>query len=166
MRNTLLLVIITFLVYSCSLNSEKNVKLKALEAAEKYAAAQLRNPERKVLRDSTIMYRDTVRRYFILPSRVCTGLIDADDKTDAIVSVTSDSKYGQVLNEHLIILNSDGRYLVVRSVESDMKVVSVKNGIITALLPKKPVNNPLHNCPVCTETVQYRFRNGELEKVE
>jgi hypothetical protein len=147
-------------------NSESRIKKEAIGVAVDYAKNQLNNPERKDLKDGTIMLGDTLKRYFIQPSKVYIGLIDDDGTKDAIVSVELLQRYGPELTEHLIILNSNGKFMMIRSVEADMKILSVKDRIITADVPTHPVNNPLHNCPVCREVVKYQFMNGELVRMK
>ena len=162
-----LLAIMAASLISCSPEKrEKAFKRKLIEVAKEYISRQLRNPETHVLNDSTVMLGDSTRRYFIQPSQVHAGLIDDDDRMDGIVSVTSMSRTGGVMNEHLIILDTGGKLMMVRSVESDMKILSIRDRIITADLPTHPANNPLHNCPVCIVAVRYRFRNGDLEKTD
>jgi hypothetical protein len=162
--NFLLILVILLLTGSCS--TEQKIKDRLLAVAEDYVSGQLKNPEKKVLKDSTIMIGDTMKRYFIQPSQVYAGLINEDETIDGVVSVTSLEKSGKMLNEHLIIINTGGKYLMVRSVESEMRILSVKNRVITADVPTHPVNNPLHDCPVCREVIKYQFRNGELVKIK
>ena len=150
-------------------NSQKNkltLKEHLIKVATDYASKQLRNPEVKTLQDSTVMIGDTSKRYFIQTSGVFTGLIDGDDRPDGIVSMTSMAKRGGRLTELLIILNSNDKYLMVKSVESDMKILSLKDRVITAEVPTHPVNNPLHDCPVCIVVERFRFENGGLTKLK
>jgi hypothetical protein len=169
-RKTTFLVLISpviiILAIACS-GSKKTARIKQnlLDVAVGYASAQLNNPEMRTLNDSTVMVGDTSRRYFIQPSQIFAGLINEDDKTDGIVTVTSMVKTGGVTVEHLIILNVNDKYLMIRSVESEMKILSVKDRVITAQVATHPPTNPLHNCPVCVEVVRYRFVNGDLEKI-
>ena len=143
-------------------NSDSRIKAEVIALAEDYAKNQLKAPEKKVLKDGTIMLGDTLRRYFIQPSAVFIGLIDDDDSKDAIVSITMMQRYGKQVNEHLIITKTGGKYILVRSIESDMKILSVKERVITADIPTHAPDNPLYNCSACREVVKYRFKNGEL----
>lgn len=160
-----ILIALNILTGCTGSNSVSRIKAEAIAVAEDYAKNQLKDPERRVLKDGTILLGDTLKRYFIQPSNVFTGLIDDDDRKDAIVSITCLQRYGGQLNEHLVILNSGGKYLLIKSIESDMKILSVKQRIITADIPTHSGNNPLHDCSVCREVVKYKFKNGDLIKM-
>lgn len=149
----------------CS-SSENQVKDGLVKVAKDYVSAQLRNPETRILQDSTIMVGDSTIRYFIQPSGIRTGLIDGDNSVDGIVPVTSMERTGRILSEHLIILNINDKLLMIKSIESDMKIISIKDRIISADVPTHPVNNPLHDCPVCTEVKKYHFSDGDLKEIQ
>ena len=162
-----------FILASCTPNSqapdktpESKIKKKALAIAERYASAQLKNPEKTVSSSGAITLYDNQKKYIINPSKVFIGLIDEDSNLDALVSIIS--LRGQELDqiEHLIILRTNGKLMLIKSIESDMNVLQVKDGIITAQIHTKPRNNPLYYCSSCLEIVKFRFREGELVKVE
>jgi hypothetical protein len=64
------------------------------------------------------------------------------------------------------MIEKDGKLMLVRVMESDMRVLTIKDGIITADVPEHSRNNPLFDCSSCWEVVRYRFRNGDLVKIE
>lgn len=72
----------------------------------------------------------------------------------------------EVTTEHLVTINNNGRLMLVRTLESDMRVISVENGIITAEIPEHSRTSPLFNCPSCWEVVKYRFQNGDLVEID
>jgi hypothetical protein len=47
-----------------------------------------------------------------------------------------------------------------------MKILSIKDRVITAEIYTKSRNSPLANCSLCKEVVKYRFKSGELVKTE
>jgi hypothetical protein len=47
-----------------------------------------------------------------------------------------------------------------------MRIISLKDMIITADVPEHSRNTPLFNCPSCWEVVKYQFKMGEFVKVE
>lgn len=156
-------MLICVLIYSsCEQENDKKIRDKVIAVAETYARNQLTNPQKVVLKDGTIMLGDTLKRYFIQPSAVFIGLIDDDETKDAIVSIMLMQRYGGQLTEHLIITKTGGKYILIRSIESDMKILSVKERVITADVPTHAPNNPLYNCSACREVIKYRFKNGEL----
>ena len=53
-----------------------------------------------------------------------------------------------------------------RVIESDMTIISIKDRVITAEVRTKSRNSPLRDCNACKEVVKYRFRTGDLVKVE
>jgi hypothetical protein len=72
----------------------------------------------------------------------------------------------QTVSEQLIILRSDDGFKLASAIESDMRIISLKDRIITADVPEHSRNTPLFNCPSCWEVVKYQFRLGELVRIE
>lgn len=165
MRVSVVLLISVLIYSSCGQENDKKIREKVIAVAESYSRNQLTNPQKVVLKDGTLMLGDTLKRYFIQPSAVFIGLIDDDDSKDAIVSITSMQRYGGQTNEHLIITKTGGKYILIRSIESNMKILSVKERVITADVPTHAPDNPLYNCSSCREVVKYRFKNGELIRI-
>jgi hypothetical protein len=64
------------------------------------------------------------------------------------------------------MINVDGKLIMQRAIENDMKILELKDGIITAEIHTHPKSSPLYDCPVCMEAVKYRYVAGELVKVE
>jgi hypothetical protein len=165
------LAITTCVLASCYRNSapektsENKIKKRVLEIAETYASKQLKNPEKTVSPTGVITINDEERKYIIDPSKVFIGLIDDDSNPDALVSIASfrDQKLDQI--EHLVILKTNGKYMLIKSIESDMNILEVKDRIITAQIHTRPRNSPLYWCSSCLEIVKYRYQNGQLEKI-
>ena len=155
------LIFVLIFLSACT-GDQKRFRQRLINTAIEYVSKQLKNPETRILRDSTIMVGDSTKRYFIQPSQVFSGLIDEDNITDGIVTVTLMERNGSVTNEHLIILNKENKLIMVRSVESEMKILSVKDRVISADVPTHPATNPLHGCPVCREVKKFVFKNGDL----
>ena len=72
----------------------------------------------------------------------------------------------QVPSEQLIIIKSGRKFILSKAVEADMKVVQIKDRIITAEVPTHTRNSPLFNCSECKEIIHYRFIKGKLERME
>ena len=166
------LIMIAFILGACTYCSkgpdrtpESKIKKKALVIAERYASAQLRNPKKTVSSTGIITLNDDQKKYIIYPSKVFIGLIDKDSNLDALVSIVS--LRGQELDqiEHLIILKTNGKFMLIKSIESDMNVLQVKDGIITAQIHTRPRNSPLYYCSSCLEIVKFKFMEGELVKI-
>jgi hypothetical protein len=169
MKLNLLIVITLLALTSCrhdgSDNSERSlikVKEKAISISEDYVKTSLNNTKKSVSQNGTITIGDSLKRYIIDPSKIFTGLIDDDLTTDAIVTVISFKGDYLELIEHLIILNTNGKLMLIRSIESDMTILKLENRIITAELPTRPRSSPLFYCASCREIVNYEFRDGDL----
>jgi hypothetical protein len=146
--------------------SDKKIKKQITAVAEKYIMSQLTKPEKIVLENGLITISDEQKKYIIEPSKIFTGLIDDDQKTDAIVSVSTFQGQYQNVSEQLIILSSEDGFKLASALESDMRIISLKDMIITADVPEHSRNTPLFNCPSCWEVVKYQFKMGEFVKVE
>jgi hypothetical protein len=150
----------------CSKTKKDSLRQDALKLAENYAKDQLKDPRMLVMKDGTITISDSEKRYIIEPARAFTGNIDADEIPDAVVSIVSFHGMDLLLNEHLVMLNTNGKLLLIRAVESDMKILGIKDRLIIADVPTHSRNSPLFNCPKCREVIKYKFVNGELQKAE
>jgi hypothetical protein len=175
MKQYCLLILLTGSILGCSQNSgtdqtdktsEKKIRRQVTEVAEKYIMSQLKEPERTVSEDGLITISDKQKKYIIEPSKIFTGLIDDDLKKDAIVSVSTFQGQYQTVSEQLIILRDEDSFKLASVIESDMRIISLKDRIITADVPEHSRNTPLFNCPSCWEVVKYQYRMGELVKVE
>jgi hypothetical protein len=144
---------------------ESKIKKKALSIAEKYASSQLKNPKETVSATGAISISDDQKRYIIDPSKVFIGLIDDDSKLDALVSVVSLRGQELDLIEHLVILKTNRKLMLIKSIESDMNILQVKDRVITAQIHTRPRNTPLYWCSSCLEIVKYKFQGGELVKI-
>jgi hypothetical protein len=54
---------------------------------------------------------------------------------------------------------------MLRSVESDMRILQLNERTITADVPTHPRSSPLYNCPECREIVRFRFNKGDFERI-
>lgn len=171
----LIIALLPTLLHGCSQNSgtgqadgrsEIKIRNQAIAVAEKYIKTQLVNAKRTAMKDGTIIFSNDRKKYIIEPSKIFTGLIDDDQETDALVSLsTYDTKY-QTVSEQLVILKAGNEFTLAGAIESDMRVISLKDGIITADVPEHSRNNPLFNCESCWEVVKLKYIKGEFVKAE
>lgn len=175
MKKSLFLLMIIILSCSCAQNKNKTVdekspevalKNEAIDFATTYAMGKFKAPVKTISGDGVITVTENQYNYIISPSKVYTGLIDYDNIEDAIVSIDYYNNQYIVLTEHLILINSENKLTLNRSIESDMKILSIKDRIITCEVYTRSRNGPLADCHVCKEVVKYQFRNGELIKTE
>ena len=171
----LIIIILLSLLPGCSQDSgtgrtEERALIKTKKqvtaVAEKYIETKLVNVKRTAMKDGTITFSNDQKKYVIEPARIFTGLIDHDQETDALVSLsTYDTKY-QTVSEQLVILKSGNEFTLAGAIESDMRVISLKDRIITADVPEHSRNNPLFNCQSCWEVVRLKYDKGEFVKAE
>jgi len=175
MRLSIFLIIGSFMLIGCSGNSgsvrkaEKEMKIfraQVISIAEKYVTDQLQDTAKITDANGIIKIGNDQKRFIIDPANIITGFIDADKSTDAIIPVFPFEGQYEVTTQHLFITGKNGKYMLEVALETDMKVISVRDGIITADVPEHSRNNPLFNCSSCWEVVRYRLINGELVKVE
>jgi hypothetical protein len=149
-----------------STSTEKKIRSQVIAATEGYIKNQLKDAKKNISKDGFIMIGDSLKAFVISPANIFIGLINDDSKADAIVSLDCFVKGYQVTSEHLILINTDGKIKLNRAIESDMKIIEIKDRLITANIPEHSRNSPLFNCSSCQEVVKYQFRNGDLVKVE
>lgn len=171
MKTIFPVLLLIYLLPSCTSDSlspskEKKIRNEVLAATEEYIMNQVKDAKKKTSSDGYIMLGDTLKAYVIAPSNIFIGLIDDDSKADAIVSLDCFVKGYQVISEHLILINTDGKIRLNRAIESDMKVIEIKDRLITVNIPEHSRNSPLFRCSSCQEVVKYKFRNGDLVKTE
>jgi hypothetical protein len=173
MRIKVLIIIILAIISSCnnegSNNTERSLekmKEKAISISENYVKTTLKNKKKSVSLNGTITISDSLKRYVIDPGKIFLGLIDDDHSTDAIVTVISFKGDYLDLIEHLIILNTNGKLMLIRSIESDMTILRLENRVITAELPNRPRSSPLYHCASCRDIVNYEFKDGDLLRIK
>jgi hypothetical protein len=175
MKKSFLILFIIPLLYSCVQNKNKTsdeispelrLKNESIDFATTYVMGKFKTPIKTISNDGTVTITEGQYSYIINPSKIYTGLIDYDNIEDAIVSLDYYHSQNIVLTEHLILINSENKLTLNRSIESDMKILSIKDRVITCEVYTRSRNGPLANCNVCKEVVKYQFRNGELIKTE
>jgi hypothetical protein len=162
----LYIAVLLSLLPGCSQNSEKNIRKQVTAVAEKYIMNQLKDSKKTVLKDGTIIYSNELKKYAIEPAKIFTGLIDDDQNTDALITLSTYDKQFQTVSEQLVILKVNNEFKLASSFESDMRIISLENRIITADVPEHSRNTPLFNCTSCWEVVKFKYSFGELVKAQ
>jgi hypothetical protein len=126
----------------------------------------LNSTSSEISQNGITRYGDDAHRIIVDPGRLFTGYVDEDDLKDAVITIvgTENGMLGKI--EHLVYLNTGSGLSLSSTLESDMRILSLEDRVITAELPTHPRTSPLYNCDKCRDTVKYSFRNGELEKIE
>ena len=109
---------------------------------------------------------DKYARFIIDPTAITPGHIDDDRNMDAIITLYVFRDQFRPFPSSLSCLAPGNEFTLAGTIESDMKIISVKNGIITADVPEHSRDTPLFNCPSCWEVVKFRFSMGELVREE
>jgi hypothetical protein len=181
MKNLCIIFSLLLFFSSCGtrnnkVDKETALRNQAVEIAVKYASEK--NVESKVTTESNgivtvsdnagnfILNADNRVKYVIDPAKITTGLINDDQETDAIMIISPSKGQYLLTPEVLILTGKDDKLILNRVIESDMKILQIKEREITAEISTKSRNSPLRDCPVCKEIVKFRFRNGELVKTE
>jgi hypothetical protein len=154
---------------SCNNNSGSSgnkMKRQAIDIAENYALNHLKDSKKAVNSSGLITISNDQKMIVINPEIISFGIINDDSIPDAIVSLDTFLGQYQTESEHLILINTEGKLVLSQVIESNMKVLGIKNGIITAEVPTHSRNSPLFNCPVCRDVVKYKFLKGDLVKIE
>jgi hypothetical protein len=171
MKKCFVVIILVPLLLSCT-NDKKNsgeisrIKKEVIDFASTYVNEKLKDPKETVSADGIITIGEDKISYIIDPSKIYVGLIDDDNNKDAIISIDYIHNQYLVYTEHLILINTDGKLILNRALESDMKILGIDKRVITAEIYTKSRNSPLANCGHCKEVVRYRFKTGDLIKVE
>lgn len=173
MRVKILIFIALVIFTSCnnggSDNTERSIikiKKEAVSIAEDYVKEQLKDSRTAINSLGIIVIENNQKRFVIDQRDVFTGLIDEDEKTDAIITITSYNGQDYNMTEHLIMISTEGKLLLIRSFEKDMKILQLKDRIITAEIHTKPRTSPLYSCASCKAIVTYKYSSGDLIKTE
>jgi hypothetical protein len=174
MKYTLFIMLIIGVLISCNQKPAKNqpesleskLKKEAVVIAKDYASKQLKTPVTTVDGFGIITIKDDIKRYRIDPSKILIGQIDFNESKDVLVTITSTYQQDIGMPEHLILLNTNDQLVLEKVVEIDMKIVKLKDKIITGELHTKPRTSPLYNCSHCIEIVNYLYKDGDLVKLK
>jgi len=159
-------VFLLLLLTSCDNNTENKIRKEVLAIAEDYVTGNLSDTTKRVMDNGIMIIGNEQKMYVIDPGNIYAGLINEDKLEDAIISLYPFQGNIEVTTEHLFIMNNSGRLMLIRTLESDMRILSIEDGVITADVPEHSRNSPLFDCPSCQEVVRYRFLNGELERID
>lgn len=169
------------LILSCShsgntTTNENTIRKEVIKSAIEYAKSKYTVSKETVEKDSIIVITDNQTnfvvtnsnraKYIIDPSKVSIGLINDDADEDAIINVISVNSTNMETPENLIFIKTNGKFMLNRVIESNMRVISIKDGIITAEVSSRSLNNPLRDCHECKEVVHYKFKAGALIRVD
>ena len=180
MKKSFLIIFLIPMLFSCSQNgnkvTENSIRKGVMDLTIKYAAGKFKESKETVAADGVVTVADnqvnfvsksiSQLKYIIDPINIKVGLIDDDANEDAIITIFGMNGQDLQTLEHLIIIKSDGKFILSRVIESNMKVIGIKDRVITAEVSSRSLNNPLRDCHECKEVVRYKFKSGDLVRVE
>jgi hypothetical protein len=156
--------------------NENSIRKEVMDLTIKYAAGKFKESKETVAADGVVTVADnqvnfvsksvSQLKYVIDPINIKVGLIDDDANEDAIITIFGMNGQDLQSLEHLIIIKSDGKFILSRVIESNMKVIGIKDRVITAEVSSRSLNNPLRDCHECKEVVKYKFKAGDLVRLE
>jgi hypothetical protein len=175
MKSSLIALLILVCATSCNIadregplnkRTDEKIRKKVILIGEDYIKGQVRDPEKILTPQGIILIGDNFQKYAIVPENIFLGLINNDSKVDAVLTLERFQGQFQVPSEQLFIINQGGKLILNKAIEFDMRVLQIKDGIITARVPSHDRSSPLFSCEECQDTINYRFNNGELRKIE
>lgn len=171
MRTSLFFFIVLCLFYSCTNNSgngnsPEKIKQKAIEIAEKHARELIKDAEKTVSKDSLIVLSAGNMKCMIDPKFVLTGDIDEDTNPDAIISIFFFRDQALSLREHLILLNKEGKLMISKVFEGDMKFLSINDRTIYIETSKIASDSPMYGCKICKTINKYQFLGGDTVRIK
>ena len=175
MKKNCFLVPFLLILLSCS-QQENNagsrtyilsrIKKQIMGIAVGYSREKFTNAQQSVLQNGTVNIGDNQITDIIDPATIVTGLIDGDSDEDAIITITSYKGKFQIKTEHLILIRTGRKFKLARVVDTDMKIIRIKDNIIFAEISKYPSDAPAYDCAICKEIVKYQYRNGNIVRTE
>lgn len=172
---TYLLIILGGFVASCNQggtsgqninNTEIKTREEAILAVETYLKNQLPDARLTLSNDGLITISGGRTGYSVDPSRIIIGKIDDDGNKDAIIPVFVLRGQDLAGYEHLIMLQLDGKFVVVKTLNNVLKVIGIKDRIILAEVSTVPPDSPGFGCAECKEVVKYLYIKGEMVRSE
>jgi hypothetical protein len=181
MKKIVINIFLFALLLSCTNKNSKTgpgsqLHNEVMEFAVRYASSKFRESKQTVSNDGIVTITDNQInyimtttnqvKYIVDPAKIVIGLIDDDAIEDAIITIFSFRGQYEEVPETLILIKTDGKFVLSRAVESDMKVLGIKDRLITAEILTRSRNSPLRDCNSCKEVVKYRFKTGDLVRIK
>jgi len=175
MKKYFLLIILGSIIVSCAQENTTSrsenraggkIREEVIGFVENYLKEKLNDPSVSVDEFNMIHISDSVSGYMINQSKITIGKIDEDKINDAIVPVYVLRGQSVMEYDHLVVLNSAGKYKVVKTMNDVFNIHGIKNRKIIAEVSTVAPDSPGFGCAECKEVVNYEYRGGDLVKVE
>lgn len=175
MKKYYLFIILGALLISCVQNNSTSVsenkaggktKKKVISFVENYLKEKLNDPRVSVDEFSMIHISDSISGYIINSSKVVIGKIDEDEVDDAIVPVYVLRGQSVMEYDHLVLLDSTGKYKLVKTMNDVFNIHGIKDREIIAEVSTVAPDSPGFGCNECKEVVKYKYKDGDLVRAE
>jgi archaellum component FlaF (FlaF/FlaG flagellin family) len=175
MRTHFIFYIISGLLTACTLNSgsnqtninsEQKIRKQVIEIAGNYAKNKLKNAEKTVTDNGSIIFSAGDTKCLIDPSFIIVGKIDEDSIKDAIVTILTFQGQRLPIKEHLILINKNGKLSIDKELSGEMKFLSISNRIIYIETSRVSPDSPYANCQICKEIKKYKFIAGDTVRIK
>ena len=162
MKNLLVAIIPLSFLFSCGTHDDSEVMRLATEFAGNTIDSALVFTDG----DGVVTMGDTRARYVINPAQIFRGRLH--EHSGNSIWVTIDSLHDPYLVPlyHLVLSEKKGELGIQNSIRSDMRVLAITRGKITAEIPTHLPESPLYYCSECRDTVQFLFSGGKLVRVD
>jgi hypothetical protein len=175
MRLYYLLFILAGLLASCTQN-DSNTKLgkkaggktkdEVISFVENYFKDKTKDARIFIDEDGLITITNDMTGYKINQPKIVTGLIDENKTDDAIVPFYTLRGQSVMGYYHMILLNSADTFKVLTTMNNVFNIHGIKNRKIIAEVSTVTPDSPGFGCAECKEVVKYKYRDGNLVKVE
>jgi hypothetical protein len=147
-------------------SSDKELKIKAMNIAENYAANRLKNSEKTISDNGSVILSSGEIKTLIDPREIITGDINGDSFNDAIITLHTFQGEKRPLKSHLILLNRNGKIEISKEMDGDIKFLLITDGTIYTETSKMAADSPFADCQVCKEIKKYKFINGDTVRIK
>lgn len=169
MRTSILLYMFIFLLAACTRNSgikqtnnsDQKIRKQVIDIAETYVKNKLKDAEKTVTNDGSIIFSSGDKKCVINPSYIIIGEIDENPLKDAVVSIFTFQGQGLPLKEHLILINKNGKLSIAKELDGEMKFLSISNRTIFIETSKMAPDSPFADCQLCKVIKKYKFISGD-----
>ena len=175
MKKYFLLIILGSFIVACAQNdstgrSEHKAGGKTRDQiigfVENYLKEKLNDPMVSVDQFYMISISDSVAGYLINQSGIVIGKIDEDKVDDAIVPVYVLRGQSVMEYDHLVLIDSAGTYKVIKTMNDVFNIHGIENREIIAEVSTVAPDSPGFGCAECREVVKYKYKDGDLVRVE
>jgi len=175
MRTYIFICFIATLLTACTQNSgsdqtniksEQKIRKQVIGIAGNYANNTLKDAKKTMTNDGSIIFSAGDTKCLIDPSFIIIGEINEDSYKEAIVTIFTFHGQRLPLKKHLILINKNGKLLISKELDGEMKFLSISNRTIYIETSKMAPDSPLAGCQICKEVKKYQFIAGDTVRIK